>query len=328
MTFTTRPGARANAKLLVGFHSESGAGKTFSSLLVARGFVGKTGRIVMIETESGRGEAYSDATEYPDIGGYDIISMTDNFSPAEYGEAITTAEKGDYGAVIIDSASHEWEGIGGVLDMADAADRAGKKGVLKWQAAKMEHQRRFMLRFMQAKTPLFILCMRSYYPMVETPKPGGGKEWRRSDQLHPKQSSDILFEMFLHGWISPQDHAFNLTKCTSKALESVFRRQPITLETGQELAEWARGGKTAEAKEAAKPDSEVTLKSAMEWLDKMKERLSGIDTPADLQAFMDKSRPNVARMRDLYPDVAQSCVNAFDDRLKELSVGETGHADD
>ena len=47
-----------------------------------------------------------------------------SFSPQEYGKAITAAENYKLGALIIDSASHEWEGAGGVLDMAAANQAA------------------------------------------------------------------------------------------------------------------------------------------------------------------------------------------------------------
>lgn len=243
-----RPAQRSEAKPLIGLYSESGAGKTYSALLLARGFVGPTGRIGMIETESGRGEAYADPNEYPDLAGdgmatnYEVLSLREDFSPRTYGEAITAAEQAKFDALIIDSASHEWESAGGVLDMAANNQAGGKKGVLVWQQPKIDHQRFFMLRFMQTPIPLVILCMRAKYPMREVPKPNGGKEWIRSEHLDPKQSEDILFEMFVHGWIGRDDNVFHLTKCTSKALEPIFGGgRPISLDTGKMLSEWAAG---------------------------------------------------------------------------------------
>src|ERR1700744_3843489 len=112
-----RPARRTNAKPLIGLYSESGAGKTYSALLLARGYVGPEGRIGMIETESGRGEAYADPGEYPEIGGYEVLPLHGNFSPDTYGNAIDAAERAKFDALIIDSASHEWEGVGGVLSM-------------------------------------------------------------------------------------------------------------------------------------------------------------------------------------------------------------------
>lgn len=240
-TYTVRPAKRSEAKPLVGLFSESGAGKTYTALLVARGFVGPKGKIIMMETESGRGESYADVNEYPEIGGYEVISLRENFAPKEYGDALTAAEKARPDALIIDSASHEWEGAGGVLDMAAKNQTAGKKGPLVWQQPKIDHQRYFMLRFMQTPIPLVILNMRAKYPMEEVIDKGE-KKWVRSQQLEPKQSEDILFEMFVHGWISKGDHAFHRTKCTSKSLLPIFEDgKPLTIDTGRRLALWAKG---------------------------------------------------------------------------------------
>ncbi len=251
MTYQFRAAQRSQAKPLIGLYSESGAGKTYSALVLARGFVGPEGRIGMIETESGRGEAYADPAEYPEIGGYEVLPLRENFSPKDYGEAITAAEKAELDALIIDSASHEWEGAGGVLSLAAANQEAGKKGPIVWQQPKLLHQRHFMLRFMQTSIPLVILCMRAKYPMREVPDRNGKKQWIRSDQLDPKQADDILFEMFVHGWIDRDTHRFHMTKCTAKALEPVFNGdKPISLETGQALAKWAAGGAAPMSKAA------------------------------------------------------------------------------
>ena len=248
MALQARTAKRNNAKPLIGLYAQSGAGKTYSALLLARGFVGPNGRICMIETESGRGEAYASPTEYPEIGGYDVISLTDNFSPATYGEAITIAEKGGYDAMIVDSASHEWEGTGGVLDMAETRAASGMKGVLVWQKPKIDHQKHFMLRFMQTSIPLVILNMRAKYPMVEVFNPKKNRnEPQRSETLEPKQSDDILYEMFVHGWIDREDHRFHPTKVTVESLKPIFKDGiQISLDTGKQLAAWAAssGGET------------------------------------------------------------------------------------
>lgn len=122
-----RPATRAEAKPLIGLYSESGCGKTWSALLLARGFVGPSGKIGMIETEGGRGEAYVGRAP---VGDYLVRPIRENFSPIEYGKALTEAEGAGLGALIIDSASHEWESAGGVLAMAAENQAKGMKGVL------------------------------------------------------------------------------------------------------------------------------------------------------------------------------------------------------
>lgn len=278
MGFEFRPAKRSEAKPLIGLYSESGCGKTYSALLLARGFVGPTGRIGMIETESGRGEVYAD--QLP--GGYSVLPLRDDFSPATYGKAIAEAEKQQFDALIIDSASHEWEGQGGVLSMAAANQGAGKKGVLVWQQPKMEHQRHFMLRLMQTPIPLVIVCMRAKYPMQEVQKHGSNqKEWVRSTVLEPKQSEDILFEMMIHGWID-KEHRLHVTKYTRADLARVMvDGEPIGEETGRALAAWSAGG-------VARARSEYLLQgatggpklfqSADQWRDQALHWLNGMTT--------------------------------------------------
>lgn len=236
---TFRPAITSEAKPLIGLYSESGCGKTWSSLLIARGFAGPDGRIGMLETEGGRGEAYADLIP----GGYDVLPIRGSFAPETYGESITAAESAGLRALIIDSASHEWEGAGGVLAMAAANQAKGTKGVLVWQAPKMAHQRHFMGRLIATPIPLVIVCMRAKYPMEERKNDKGAKEWVRSEVLEPKQSDDILYEMFVHGWID-REHKFHGTKYTRPDFRDILRDgEMITLDTGRRLAAWASGGK-------------------------------------------------------------------------------------
>lgn len=227
-----RPARRSEAKPLLGFYAESGAGKTWSSLLLARGFVGPNGKIGMVETEGGRGEAY---VGRPPVGDYLVRPIRQNFSPQEYGKAITEAEDAKLDALIIDSASAEWEGTGGVLAMAAANQSAGRKGVLVWQQPKIDHARHFMLRLMQTPIPLVIVCMRAKFPMEQK-----GAEWVRSTKLEPKQSEDILYEMMVHAWLD-HEHRAHVTKYTLPELEKVILdNEQITIATGERLAAWAR----------------------------------------------------------------------------------------
>lgn len=245
-----RPATRSEAKPLIGLYAESGCGKTWSALLLARGFVGPAGKIGMIETEGGRGEA--NVGREP-VGQYLVRPIRQNFSPMEYGQAITDAENEHVDALIIDSASHEWEGAGGVLAMAADNQAKGVKGVLVWQQPKINHQRHFMLRLMQTTIPLVIVCMRAKYPMEQVKG-----EWLRSKTLEPKQADDILFEMFVHGWID-QAHALHVTKYTLPELADVIKDgEPVSIASGERLASWAKGGATttrAAASEAAPPAS-------------------------------------------------------------------------
>jgi len=276
MPIQFRKAVASEAKPLIGLYAESGRGKTYGALLLAKGFIDDMSQVVMIETEAGRGEVHASD---PILGGYNVIPIRETFSPAVYGQAIALAEKEGAKVLIIDSASHEWEGVGGVLAMAEELRKsAGAKGM--WRQPKMDHAREFMLRMTQTPIDLVICCMRAKYPMYEVTaadveawkkagSPGGKEpkkgEWARSFRLEPKQSDDILSEMFVHGWID-EEHRFRLTKETISDMLEVFKNnEPLSIETGKRLAAWAKGRvKSAGATEGAEfitPDQVLTLES-------------------------------------------------------------------
>jgi hypothetical protein len=190
----------SEAKPLIGIYAESGKGKTYSALLLAKGFAGDMAKVGMIETESGRGEAYADD---PVVGGYNVLPLRETSRPRVRPGDRARRERG-LRVLIIDSASHEWEGVGGVLAMAAANQADGKKGVLVWQQPKILHQREFMGRLLQTPIPLVIVCMRAKYPMKEAtaedvervkgdgkkpPKRATGSAATRSSRSSPTTSS-------------------------------------------------------------------------------------------------------------------------------------------
>src|SRR3990167_5090919 len=187
MTYEFRPAITTEAKPLIGLYSESGCGKTYSSLLLAKGFAGDVSTVGMIETESGRGEVFADD---PVVGGYRVFPIREEFSPRAYGAAISRAEKADLKVLIIDSASHEWEGAGGVLAMAASNQASGKKGPLVWQGPKIDHAREFVLRLLQTPIPLVIVCMRAKRVMYQVTRYDAAEHARTHPDLAPLKVGD------------------------------------------------------------------------------------------------------------------------------------------
>src|SRR5260370_2688833 len=103
MSFEIHPATRQGIKPLVGFYGKSGSGKTLSALYLARGIVGRSGKITLIDSESGRGSIFADMVP----GGYNVLNLDAPFSPGRYEEAIVEAEK-TADVVMVDSLSHEW----------------------------------------------------------------------------------------------------------------------------------------------------------------------------------------------------------------------------
>ena len=235
MTLQIKKATRVGVRPLIGLYSESGCGKTLTSLYLARGIVGPTGKIVMVDSESGRGALYADVLE----GGYDTLELVQPFSPARYIEAIDAVEVSGADIGIIDSASHEWEGINGVLDMAAEIEaKTQKPGLHCWRIPKMEHAK-FMLRMLQSKIP-WIVCLRAKYKSRQT-KDGNGKTIIVKDEAtSPIQADDFIFEMTAHAEILG-NHTIILTKCSHPELRKCFpgdKTTPIAIEHGKMIAAW------------------------------------------------------------------------------------------
>jgi hypothetical protein len=118
----------------------SGAGKTLTALKVARGVVGNTGRIVVLDTEHHASTLYADAYTF------DLVPIEEPFDPLRYVKALQAVE-GKYEVVIIDSASHEWAGPGGCLEQVAHLTASGheKSRYFAWKQVRLKHH-----QFMQA----------------------------------------------------------------------------------------------------------------------------------------------------------------------------------
>lgn len=245
MSFEIKPATRQGIKPLIVAYSESGCGKTFSSLLLARGLAGKTGKIVMADSESGRGSLYADI---PEIGGYQTFDLAAPFTPARYVQAVDAIEQAGADVGIIDSGSHEWEGIGGVLDMAgEIEDRSGKTGLHCWKTPKFEHAK-FVQRLLRTKIP-FIVCLRAKYKSRQKKDDKGKTVIVKDEATSPIQAEDFIFEATAHFEILP-NHSVIVTKCSHPQLRKCLpedRTEPVSIKHGEALAKWCSSGGTPAA---------------------------------------------------------------------------------
>lgn len=109
MNITFRPAIRTKQPLLIGLAGPSRSGKTRSALRLAAGLA-QGGTVAMIDTESGRGGWYADQHKY--LRG----DLDAPFTSERYLEAIKAAKATGAKVIIVDSASHEHEGVGGMLE--------------------------------------------------------------------------------------------------------------------------------------------------------------------------------------------------------------------
>lgn len=232
MSFQSKPATRQHVKPLIVLYSESGCGKTMSSLLLARGFVGPTGKIEMVDTERGRGQLYADVIP----GGYNCIDFDEPFHPARFVEVIRYVESSGAQIGVMDSGSHEWEGVpGGVLDMAAEIESKSGKSLNNWRVPKMEHAK-FIQALLRSKIP-WIVNLRAKYKSRQT-KIDGKTAVTRDEHTSPLQSEEFIFEATVHGEILP-DHTFHLSKCSHPDLRKCLpNNEMMTIKHGEAVAQW------------------------------------------------------------------------------------------
>lgn len=225
-----QPARREGAHLLISLTGASGSGKTYSAILLARGLVGPDGKIGLLDTESGRGRLYANLTPYHHA------ELTPPFSPRRFITSIEEFEAARCHALIIDSTSMEWEGSGGVLEMADAT---GKQGVLKWAMPKAQHKK-FVNAILQSRMHV-ICCMRARKRVKQVYDAEKGKDTLVDAGYHEIQNDHFIYEMTVSAFLHSPNN-IELTKCPDD-LKPIFPRDaPINVETGRRLAEWVAGG--------------------------------------------------------------------------------------
>jgi hypothetical protein len=102
---------RHQVKLRLGLSGASGFGKSYSALLLAYGITEDWTKIAVIDTEN------NSASLYSHLGDFNVVSLSQPFSPERYIEAIKLCEKEKMEVIIIDSISQEWQGKGGCLQI-------------------------------------------------------------------------------------------------------------------------------------------------------------------------------------------------------------------
>lgn len=98
-----RPSSRSQARIKLALQGCSGSGKTYSSLLIAFGITGSWSKIAVIDTENGSADLYAH------LGAYNVLPLSEPYTPEKYIEAISVCEQAGMQVIIIDSISHCWD---------------------------------------------------------------------------------------------------------------------------------------------------------------------------------------------------------------------------
>jgi hypothetical protein len=270
MALELKRAERKQAKIRLGLSGASGFGKTYSALLIAKGLVGDWGKIAMIDTEHGSGELYSD------LGDYNVISLSPPFSPERYIEAIKTCEQAGMKCIIIDSITHEWDGPGGCLEIADQVTQAStsKNSYTAWAKVTPRHNA-FVTAILQSSCHIITTVRRKQdYDMVKN----GNKTEVVKVGMKEVTREGFEYELTINLEILTDTHYVKASKDRTGLFMGKQEFIPSE-ETGKTIRAWCESG--AEIKAELKP---LTPEMKI-WAKVLEKILSGEKSIEDLKEF-------------------------------------------
>lgn len=166
-----RPAVRTNTAIILALAGASGSGKTKSALELATGLAGPKGKILGIDSEGRRMLHYAPAPNEatrPGLYAFDHSVWSPPFTPDELLAALQQAEAAGYTVTIVDSASDEYEGEGGMQDMAaeelskqrEVRDGRGDgNSAAAWARPKAKHKK--IIKWLRLTKMHVIFCLRA-----------------------------------------------------------------------------------------------------------------------------------------------------------------------
>jgi hypothetical protein len=221
------PARREQMRLRMALQGPAGSGKTYTALTIARG-LSPDGRVAVIDTEQ-RALEYADRFEF----GHISPATAD---PEALPGMVAAAAKEGFGALIVDSFSLYWSGVGGALDRVDRnRDKRAGWGEYRPIEAKMM---RALLSF-----PGHVIVTMRVKTEYATEVNERGRTVTRRVGLRADQRDSVDYEFGVIGEMDV-DHAITFVKTTCDALVDKRIERPGA-ELVATLAEWLGQGEPA-----------------------------------------------------------------------------------
>lgn len=274
----------------------SGAGKTYSGLTIAKGMAtafekkkGRKARILLADTEKGRGKYYSDEFEYS------YVRFDAPYNPEAFIELINYAVDQGYDILIIDSASHEWNGEGGCLELQQ---RAG--GTYQSWAKVTPRHNAFIESI--AYSPIHIIATMRGKDQYEIEKDDRGKTTVKKLGVGATQRDGFEYDFTCSFMLDQKTHTVSVEKDTTHCFDNrgAFI---LTEKDGEKMMEWATSGsgKMPEVKRVEAVTPEVDLADIKKEIVALCVALGGQKNEAlmtELKKVVSNGNPNSIRSID------------------------------
>lgn len=245
--FEDKEANREQTPLLIGIVGPSGTGKTYSALRLATGIQRVCpGPIFGIDTEAGRMLHYAGPGKFQ----FRRVAFGAPFSPLDYLAAVEHCVAKGARTIIVDSFSHEHEGVGGVLEMhTEEHKRLGgseKTKLLAWNKPK-QARRRFINSIMQMSVNL-IFCFRAKEKLkIERGKDPVPMGWMciGAEEMLYEQTANLLLLPGANGRPTLRSDMLGeqaMIKIPEQFAGMFNERTQLGEDVGEQMARWAAGG--------------------------------------------------------------------------------------
>src|SRR6056297_1509516 len=226
---------RTGTHIKLAITGPSGSGKTYSALRLATGLT-DNGKIALIDTENESASLY--AADF----NFDVTNVEAPYTIDKLVDATKFVLKNNYDVLIIDSASHFWDGV---LEYKNSLDKRGGNSFANWNTAN-EHYK-LMLRAILFSKIHVITCMRSKmeYVLQENDK---GKQVPKKVGMAPIMRDGVEYEFTTVFDLDIAHQAQASKDRTQLFSDHIFQ---LTEQTGVQFRKWLSESETTGKKEQA-----------------------------------------------------------------------------
>lgn len=224
---------RKRAKIKMAIQSPSGGGKSFSSLLIAKGLTnGDFSKVAVIDSENGSSNLYAH------LGEYNVLPISPPYTPEKYIEAISVCENAGMEVIILDSISHCWD------ELLDFHSKLAGNSFTNWNKV-TPRQKAFVDKILHCNAHI-IATMRTKQDYVIQQNDNKFKVEKVGLKSVQRDGMDYEFTLVF-------DIDINHYASSSKDRTGLFSNVPdfkISSETGKKILDWCDSGADSTLEEA------------------------------------------------------------------------------
>lgn len=292
MALKIKKAVREQVYTKIALMGSSGSGKTYSALRLAKGMaealskqLGRPAKILMANTEGSRGVYYANEFDY------DICDIEAPYSPETYIELINDAVEAGYDILILDSASPEWDGKGGCLELH--AMLGGRQ--TDWKDISPRHN-----KFLDTieKSPIHIVATLKGKDTYEIDKDANGKVSVKKLGLGVRQRDGFEFIFSCTFSIDQKTHIAQAQKDNTHIFEG-SAGEILSEDYGKRIVAWANSSEVAPSKnyvvqnaEENKAEQEKLFAETREKIKEIALALNKEGRSADYQKVVELFLPN------------------------------------